>query len=189
VDRHRFEIRSGWDGAALRDDEWAWIEIAIGDALEVTLEASFHSDPAPAVPPGRCFGLWDHEVVELFLLGEADRYLELEFGPHGHWLALQLAGRRQIVDRDVALEFEAQRSGARWRGRARVPRAQLPPGLFAANAYAIHGTGAGRRHLAWQPVPGPQPDFHRLECFAPLARALQSSSASVLPETDTKGTP
>lgn len=189
MERHRFEIRSTWDGAALRDDEQAWIEIAVGDALEVTLEARFHGDPAPATPPGRCFGLWDFEVVELFLLGEADRYLELEFGPHGHWLALRLAGRRQIVDRDVALAFDAERSGGRWRGRARVERTQLPPGLFAANAYAIHGVGPARRHLAWQPVPGPAPDFHRLECFAPLARALQSSSESGLPATETKGTP
>ena len=47
----------------------------------------------------------------------------------------------------------------------------LPPGLAAANAYAIHGEGSARRYLAWTPVPGPAPDFHRLEYFAPLEQA------------------
>ena len=33
-------------------------------------------------------GLWDYEVVELFLLNsDTEEYLELEFGPHGHYLA------------------------------------------------------------------------------------------------------
>ena len=30
-------------------------------------------------------GLWDYEVVEVFLLNSAtEEYLELEFGPHGY---------------------------------------------------------------------------------------------------------
>ena len=37
--------------------------------------------------------------------------------------------------------------------------------VFTANAFAIHGVGPQRRYLACTPVPGPQPDFHRLEVF------------------------
>ncbi len=51
---------------------------------------------------------------------------------------------------------------------ARVPRGHLPPGLSSANAYAMHGVAGHRRYLAAHPVRGPAPDFHRLECFAPL---------------------
>ena len=175
----RFEVRQSWNGGPLRRNEFARIELRIGapggGALEVEIEATDYGDPAPATCPGRCDGLWNFEVVELFLLGDGDRYLELEFGPHGHFLALTLEGRRRIVPSDLAVEFTAERRGPRWHGRARVPLGGLPPGLRAANAYAIHGEGEARRYLAWAPVPGAQPDFHRLECFPALARAQRPS--------------
>ena len=169
--RYRFEVRSTWNGQPLRADEYARIDLRLGDAIELEIEAADYGDPAPTEPAGRCDGLWNFEVVELFLLGRDERYLELEFGPHGHFLALSLAGRRQVVASDLRVEYEVERRAGRWHGRARARLDELPPDVVAANAYAIHGQGESRRYLAWQPVPGPLPDFHRLELFAPLARA------------------
>ncbi|MFO0688123.1 MAG: hypothetical protein U0900_05405 [Myxococcota bacterium] len=169
--RFRFEIRGAWDGGPLEPGESGRIDLFLGDALEIELEAPRYGDPPPPTPPGRCDGLWDFEVLELFLLGRDDHYLELEFGPAGHWLALRLEGRRRVVSSDLGLALEVGHDGALWRARTRVPLGWLPAGLHAANAYAIHGVGAARRYLAWAPVPGPQPDFHRLECFPPLERA------------------
>jgi len=171
VERFRFEIRFSWDGGSLRAEELACIELRLGASLELEIEATDYGDPAPASPAGRCDGLWDFEVVELFLLGRDERYLELEFGPHGHYLALRLAGRRQLVASDLAVDFEATRRGSRWHGRARAALALLPPELRAANAYSIHGRDGARRFLAWQPVPGPRPDFHRLDAFPALELA------------------
>ena len=171
MDRFRFELRRTWNDEPLAPDEHVRLELRLGVTIEVGIEASFHGDPPPSGPPGRRDGLWDFEVVELFLLGRDDRYLELEFGPHGHYLALRLAGRRRVVADDLPVEFTAERSGTRWTGTARARLADLPPALVAANAYAIHGRGEARRHLAWAAVPGPAPDFHRLEHFAPLERA------------------
>jgi hypothetical protein len=50
-------------------------------------------------------------------------------------------------------------------GTAWLPRALLPPPPHRINAYSIHGAGDARRYLAWEPVPGEVPDFHRLERF------------------------
>ena len=61
------------------------------------------------------------------------------------------------------------REGGRWRGHARIPKAWLPPGCDRVNAFAIHGQGDDRRHLAWRPAGGEKPDFHRLEAFGALA--------------------
>jgi len=133
------------------------------------VDAPFHGDPPPAAAPGPVDRLWDYEVVELFLLGEDERYLEIELGPGGHHLVLALAGRRELVASGLPLDFAAHIDGARWSGRASLPLHRLPPGLRAANAYAIHGTGPARRHLAAHPVPGPLPDFHRLDAFPPLS--------------------
>lgn len=143
-------------------------ELARDREVRLRIEAAFHDDPAPSEPPGRRDALWEFEVVELFLLGENDEYLEIELGPHGHWLGLRLTGRRRVVDDRIPIELSVARSGDRWTAEARLPGRCLPPGLHAANAYAIHGQGASRRYLASRPVPGDRPDFHRLEHFEPL---------------------
>lgn len=98
-------------------------------------------------------------MVELFVLGPDDRYTEIELGPHGHHLVLQLHGLRNIVARELPLRFEAQILGDRWRGRAWLDTSLLPPGPHRLNAYAIRGVGADRHSFAWSPVSGPQPAF------------------------------
>lgn len=135
--------------------------------LRLTIEARYWGDPAPNGPPGRHPTLWQHEVVELFLLGDDQRYLEIEIGPHGHWLALQLAGRRNVVA-TPDLHCRIHRLDDRWTAELQLPRAILPKGLHAANAYAIHGTEHARSYHATYPAPGLRPDFHRLDTFGPL---------------------
>jgi hypothetical protein len=135
--------------------------------LRVEITAGFHNDPVPPCTPGRTDGLWEYEVVELFLANEADSYLELEFGPHGHYLALRFSGIRQLMQREIAVSYQTEISGGAWRGRAVVPASYLPPGVSRVNAYAIHGQGQERRYLAAHAVPGARPDFHQPRFFPP----------------------
>jgi hypothetical protein len=102
------------------------------------------------------------------LLGADDHYLELELSPHGHYLVLELHGRRRIVHQGRLLDYRAQIAGGRWHGEARVPIGWLPLGCRRLNAYALHGHGAARRYLAWRPGGGERPDFHRLDAFGEL---------------------
>ena len=83
-------------------------------ALVVDIEAPLHDDAPPLGAAGSWDGLWDFEVVELFLLGSRERYLELECGPHGHYLVLQLQGPRQVRERGLALDYRVERTGDRW---------------------------------------------------------------------------
>lgn len=136
--------------------------------LVIGVDAPFHDDPPPAVPPGSTDALWTYEVVELFLLGRASHYVEIELGPHGHYLVLQLEGVRHITRSHLSMAYTTVRRGPRWRGRARLPLACLPVTIERVNAYAIHGTGDQRRYLAAFPVLGDKPDFHRLDAFGPL---------------------
>ncbi len=171
-------VGSTWDGDPVGPDEAAHLRLRReSDVLTVEVEAPFHGDPAPPSAPGPHVGLWEHEVVELFVAGSGAAYLEVELGPHGHHLVLRLADVRRVAEHSLPLDYRAERSGARWRGTARVPAAWLPPGPLRGNAYAIHGVGAARRYLAAHAVPGAAPDFHQPKRFAPLP-ALEAPEVS-----------
>lgn len=134
--------------------------------LAIRVDAPFHGDVPPAGPPGPTPGLWAFEVVELFVAGPGQDYLEIELGPHGHHLVLWLEGVRNPVRERLPLELAVERSGARWRAVARTgPQVTLPDAPWRLNAYAIHGGPETRRWLACAPVPGERPDFHRPDRF------------------------
>ena len=177
VQETSLSIEHTWDGVVIPERERANVRFRVngpeasappdGD-LAIEVDAPFHDDPAPPGPPGPTDRLWEFEVVELFLVGEDDRYLEIELGPHGHHLVLELHGVRRVIRSRLEIEYATQREADRWRGSARVDPALLPHGLRACNAYAIHGRGSSRRYLAAAPPGGREPDFHRLDCFQRL---------------------
>lgn len=169
-------IAHTWNGQPAAHDEQVVLHASVAhDMLVLRIDATWHGDPLPAAPVGRCDGLWEYEVVELFLLGTGERYLELELGPGGHHLALELEGRRKRRRAYVPVHVHCLRQAGRWQSEARVAVRELPPGVHAWNAYAIAGTGADRRYLAMRPMPGERPDFHQLEHFAPLPEALRAA--------------
>ena len=158
-----------WNGEPARADETVRLTLERSTAmLTIEIDAIFHGDPPPDAPIGSTDRLWEHEVVELFLLGDDDHYLELEFGPHGHYLAIALHGTRHVATSGATLDFAAVPTNGHWHGRAHVPVRLIPAGLRAFNAYAMHGLAASRRHLAAHPLGGTAPDFHQLQSFASL---------------------
>lgn len=168
----QFTVSQTWNGQAIESAEQAVLSVSLAAGeLEVQIEAAYHGDPAPTLPVGECDGLWEFEVVELFLLGESGHYLEIELGPHGHYLLYHLSGIRQVSATLHPIHCKAEISGSVWRALLRVDIRDLPLGsLSQVNAYAIHGQGDKRRYLAAFPVPGAQPDFHQPDFFCPLKR-------------------
>jgi hypothetical protein len=138
-----FTVSDMWDGSACECPS-ATVRIdALMECLQVTIDAPFFdSTPPPAGSlaghPQICDGLWDYEVVELFVCqdnGDDDmtncRYLELEFSPHGKYLALQLLGQRNPAPGGTCLpllSFTAtiDLASRRWTGVAQVPYKLLP---------------------------------------------------------------
>ncbi len=172
ADLSTIAIDRTWDGGSAAAGERVLLALIwAADRLTVRVDAPFHDDPPPAAPPGRCDRLWEHEVVELFLVGRGDRYLEVEFGPHGHYLALGLHGVRRVVDAAISIEFRATVAAGRWAGVGAILRRDLPADLERWNAFAMHGVGPARRYLAAHPLPGPRPDFHRIGAFPRLDRS------------------
>jgi len=179
----RLDIRHTWDGQLARPEEVVGLELSRDDRGDwgVAIDAPYHGDPAPTGPPGPTPELWHHEVVEVFLLAPPDHYLEVEIGPHGHHLVLELHGARRPLREGLPLTLQVEREARRWRAHARLERALVPKGVSRVNAYALHGTPGLRRHLAFAPVGGETPDFHRLERFAALDPALSKLAGDDLP--------
>lgn len=163
---HRLSVETTWDGLPCLPSEAAEVRFALGEGrLEVSVTARFHRDPAPCSPPGRLDRLWEHEVVELFLVADGDRYLELEFGPHGNYLALTFSGPRRLVRADLPLEYASAVDNDRFRARASLAARHVPRPIVRCNAFSIHGVGEHRRYLAASPLPGKVADFHRIHDY------------------------
>lgn len=161
-------IATTWDGDAVDSSEAASVSLVrTAEGLQVTVRAPWHGDPSPP-GLGSTWGLWEYEVVELFVLGPDDQYTEVELGPHGHFLVLRLHGERQVVARELPLAYAARREGAGWLGEALIPWTLLPAEPWRGNAYAIHGQGSGRRYLVAHPLGTEQPDFHAIGAFPDL---------------------
>ena len=160
----RLLIAHRWDGTALGPQRVVSVELDVdaAGALLIQVEAPFYDDPHPGGFVGSLEGLWEHEVVEVFVAHASGApYLEVELGPHGHHLVLTFSGVRECVRRGLPIEYAASHDGSLWRGRAVVPASYLPPAPHRVNAFALHGAGAGREYLLWSLLPGDQPDFHQ----------------------------
>ncbi|XP_052221825.1 UPF0462 protein C4orf33 homolog isoform X3 [Dreissena polymorpha] len=112
----------------------------------------------------------DANVAEAFFLNDRNQYLEVELSPHGLHLLLLLKGQRDSFKDQLPIQYTSNviNGGATWVGVAHVPAHYFPPKVTKFNAYAIHGSGAGRTYEALYPVPTGKytdPDFHKLDYF------------------------
>lgn len=157
--------------------------------MEIVINAPFHDDPPPPVSRGKLEGLHDFEVVEIFISGfpfgndVADTpYLEIQVGPHGHYFLAFFMREADWVNQDTTLDFlmppviNISHSTKRWHATLSIPSYYLPEPRcgdnfeveWRANVCAIHGPANNREYLSAHRLPGNQPNFHQLACFAPV---------------------
>ncbi|KAH3791465.1 UPF0462 protein C4orf33 homolog isoform X2 [Dreissena polymorpha] len=170
-----YRINTTWDGRPVNHDP---VTITVGpvDAngqVIIRVTGPYFNDPG--VPANSTvgqpyMGLWDYEVAEAFFLNDRNQYLEVELSPHGLHLLLLLKGQRDSFKDQLPIQYTSNviNGGATWVGVAHVPAHYFPPKVTKFNAYAIHGSGAGRTYEALYPVPTGKytdPDFHKLDYF------------------------
>jgi hypothetical protein len=163
-----FRVDRLWDGNPCPDDRlWAELQLSKGkDGIKVSVQAPrLHEQSVPDVPMGsRVDKLWEHDVVELFLVGPGHEYVELELGAGGHFLVLGFSSIRKRVndftDFKPIVRFE-HTSEKIWASNIVLPWKMIPENLRAINVFAIM---AGQ-FMAYAPVPGIEPDFHQPDYY------------------------
>lgn len=79
-----FTISKTWDGQVPEDKSEINIRLSLTEGnMVIQVDAPFYNDPPLLSPPGSTPNLWDYEVVEVFFLGEDEKYLEVELAPKG----------------------------------------------------------------------------------------------------------
>lgn len=189
-------LRAAWNGAPASAGLGGDARLAIeADALVLSWDLAF-PEPLriPAAEPGYLDGLWEHDVVELFLTRDEPSaaepsYLELEFGPGGHWLALAFRGVRRRAGelRDLAPVLSNDARSGRWRGSARIPlgalegHVELGPGgdaRFRGLAAACTATPSGARaYLCSRALPGERADFHQPAAWGEIRAGREAAPA------------
>ena len=164
-----YSIEHTWDGLPLAAAKKVSIHLNIQPTFaSIRCRAPYYNNSAPQGPSGSLWKLWEHEVVEVFLVGENGTYTEIEFGPHGHYLILRLDGPRSIIDHGHTIEYSARIEEDIWFGTAIISTALLPTNIERINCFAIHGEAEDRTYLCHSPLPHSHPDFHQPHRFPKL---------------------
>ncbi|RMZ94708.1 hypothetical protein BpHYR1_018391 [Brachionus plicatilis] len=166
-----FKIETTWNNETINHEpvKFTFEPDADSVGLVIKIDAPFFNDPAkPSEKIGEFFNLWDYEVAEVFFLNKEGKYLELEFGPHGHFVSILFKGPQDVVNKSLIVDYQAEISENRWSGIAKIPEAYFPINTTKMNAYAIHGSDKNRVYESLFPTPNGKyehPNFHRLEYF------------------------
>ena len=155
-------IIKNWQGELVEPTQIVNLKLESGiECLKFEIDAPFYDHSPPPAPSGFFDGLWNYDVVEIFLVGPVGGYIELEFGPHGHYLGYELDGPRSVVGRFNLEHYQTNILGDRWLGQATLNLRKVPNQVVKWNAFAIFGEPSQRSHMCMSPLPGNAPDFHQ----------------------------
>ena len=144
---HNFTIAQTWEGVLVQPEDRVHVDIAIwnNDRLQIEIIAPFYKKNASPTDEVKLQGqpptwkLWEYDVVEIFFVCANGNYIETEFGPHGHYLILELDAPRNIVRRDIICNYKTKFFGSRWKGFAEIPLSVFPDNIEKINLFAIFG--------------------------------------------------
>lgn len=166
----RLVVENQWNGEkSPRPDvraEVSFEQVEGGMAVKASMPRREDEKVPDAPARTRVENLWEYDVVELFLVGDDGKYLEIELGPGGHYLILGFDGVRRRSDGHIGLDphIEMKKDDRSWSSSCLLPPSIVPTPLKAVNAFVI----ASGLYLAAFPVPGEKPDFHQPGAFPTL---------------------
>jgi len=136
----------------------------------------WHTDPVFTQDWGKNWGLWNKDVMEVFLQLRQNPndlkapYLEIQVSPLNQPFALIIVEPRKTFHAPKILNFHSRVSleDKNWTGRIELTLPnELKGSLLYGGCYSCLSEGP-REFYALEPNPEANPDFHRPELFIPL---------------------
>ncbi len=175
-----FEFATDWSGATTNTTtrvRLLWSKDAFYAGFELT-NAGLFSDKTRPTDVERA-KLYEEDCVELFLgrsLSEPQRYFEIEVGPFGHFLDLEIDRDKKLSNVDWSSEVKSASTHDAEKRTATIelrldssdltslfePGRELPLAV-----YRMEGQSE-RQYLAWRPTLTKRPNFHVPERFGRL---------------------
>lgn len=158
-----------WNGQLCPDERvWGKVELSVvSEGLEIKAEGPVLPEmrvPKEAPIGARVEGLWNDDVIELFLVGPGHQYFELELGAGGHFLALsfdRIRHRRDDFSQFSPSLVYTKTPHKTWISACVIPNRLLPENVRALNVF-VYMAG---QFLSLSPLPGDKPDFHQPDEF------------------------
>jgi hypothetical protein len=162
-----------------------------GDELVARYEVStpeIHADSS-ASRTEAVWGLWDHDVVELFVCadpgpdGSSLPYYEFQVSPLDQFFELEILKPRKETNRLFRSKFSHQARITRqgWNAEMRIPLRAIgwkgDPSRVSGNAFAILGKSGERSYFSLFIEKQDVPDFHLPERFRRLLKTSDRHSS------------
>ncbi len=163
-------VRECWHGDPLPSPLW-WVLAVDPKTLWFGGSLPGGGRRVPVARPGEyCEGLWEGDVLELFLKEPGGRYFELNISPEGAWWAMELSSYRSRVPylRPPRIShLDAETLDGRWSALVGIERESLPFDLSADSRIHVSGIAHldATRFISSRRVPASEPDFHHEEAF------------------------
>ncbi|CAG7836503.1 unnamed protein product, partial [Allacma fusca] len=170
-----YKITTTWDNQTVDAKQVVTLNLSSApEGLAIDIHCPFHNEKLPSAKSGRFSRLFDFEGVALFFLSSSTlNYLELQFGPGGHYLAYYLNGVRDVRNDSVIIsnyEASINKEDDTWTGRAIIPTDVFPAGVDSFNAFSLHGKNP-KQYMALYPVPfnaSQVPNMHNIASYRPI---------------------
>ncbi|MBI3542235.1 MAG: hypothetical protein HY075_03035 [Deltaproteobacteria bacterium] len=149
-----------------------------GGRLSARFEVSGQPSRVNAALPtdGPQWGLWDWDVVELFVAASKEpTYHEFQVSPLGQHFELEIFEPRKRFNRDFRSGFThsaTRTADDRWSAQLAIDLSKLgwtgERADVRGNAFAILGAPGAKTYWSLSTPPQAKPDFHLPEHFKPL---------------------
>jgi hypothetical protein len=164
------------------------VRVAVGFALEgETLRVKFDTQGTKPNANAKLehgvsqWGLWDWDVVELFISADpaSKTYYEFQLSPIGQFFELEIFEPRKSFNREFNSGFKHHVelvSPTHWRAEMQIPLKSIgwdgKPASLCANAFAILGEGVKKTYWSLTLPRQEKPDFHLPEHFQAVLSLL-----------------
>ena len=146
---------------------WQVTEKTIDFKFSVRSSCGFHSCDNFGFDYSKNWGLWDFDVVEIFIKRSGEHYLELQCSPLGQTVALLIEKPREkhVIPKTLPVNFTSN-IDTEWKTKISIPLDFIPgdgASIFGG-CFACLGENP-REYYSLNPNPEKSADFHRPELF------------------------